>query len=69
MMPKKPVGSRVDRHEYIGKGQIGENAFKMMVQNPLFKNIPIILETKNPEKMHRVYIKMLRDWEAEGGDG
>ena len=62
---KKPVGSRVDRHEYIGKGQIGEAAFKMMVQSPLFKNIPIILETNNPEKMHRVYIKKLKEWHNE----
>ena len=58
---KKPLGSRVDRHEYIGEGQIGKEAFRRMVTNPLFREIPFILETREPEKMHRVYIKMLKE--------
>lgn len=58
---KKPLGSRVDRHEYIGEGYIGKEAFKRMVTDPLFREIPFIIETKDPEKMHRVYIKMLRE--------
>ncbi len=57
---KKPLGSRVDRHEYIGEGYIGKEAFERMITNPLFRDIPFIIETKDPEKMHRVYIGMLR---------
>lgn len=57
---KKPLGSRVDRHEYIGKGFIGIDAFERIVNDPLFSQIPLILETPNPETMHKVYIQMLK---------
>lgn len=62
---KKPLGSRVDRHEYIGEGYIGREAFERMITNPLFREIPFIIETKDPEKMHRVYIGMLKGMTGE----
>jgi deoxyribonuclease-4 len=42
---KKEVRSRVDRHESIGSGYIGETCFKWMMQDARFDNIPLILET------------------------
>ena len=42
---KKPLGSRVDRHEHIGKGEIGLEAFRMILNDPRFAGIPKLLET------------------------
>ena len=42
---KKELGSRVDRHESIGKGLLGANFFKKFMNDSRFDNIPIILET------------------------
>ena len=38
-------GSRVDRHEQIGKGRIGLDAFRFIMQSPRFRKIPKVLET------------------------
>lgn len=42
---KKEFGSRVDRHESIGKGLLGMEFFERFMNDPRFDNIPIILET------------------------
>lgn len=42
---KKPCGSRVDRHEHIGAGCIGETAFARITTDPRFDDLPVILET------------------------
>jgi deoxyribonuclease-4 len=42
---KKPLGSRVDRHEHIGKGFIGLNGFKLLMNDTRFIDIPKVLET------------------------
>lgn len=42
---KKQLGSRVDRHESIGLGEIGNDAFRMLVNDTRTDNIPLILET------------------------
>jgi deoxyribonuclease-4 len=41
----KPLGSRVDRHDSIGKGYLGDEFFIRFMNDPRFDNIPIILET------------------------
>ena len=46
---KKPCGSRVDRHECIGKGCIGLESFKYIMENPYFENMPLVLETPEPD--------------------
>jgi deoxyribonuclease IV len=38
-------GSRVDRHEHIGKGRIGLDAFRFIMRSPRFNKIPKVLET------------------------
>jgi deoxyribonuclease IV len=42
---KKPLGSRVDRHEHIGRGHIGLEPFRRIVNDPRFQKTPMILET------------------------
>jgi deoxyribonuclease-4 len=42
---KVKLGSRVDRHEHIGLGCIGEEAFRRLTHNLKFRRIPFILET------------------------
>ena len=42
---KPPLGSRVDRHESLGKGEIGLDAFKFIMNDERMDDIPLILET------------------------
>lgn len=42
---KPDLGSRVDRHESIGKGKIGLEAFRYIMNDPRFDEIPMVLET------------------------
>jgi deoxyribonuclease-4 len=42
---KKDLGSRVDRHEHIGQGKIGNTGFIPLLRDPAWRNIPKILET------------------------
>ncbi|MDO4190427.1 MAG: deoxyribonuclease IV [Bacteroidales bacterium] len=42
---KNPLAKRVDRHESIGKGTIGKDAFVEIMRDNRFNNIPLILET------------------------
>ena len=42
---KAARGSRVDRHEHIGKGQIGLEAFRFIMCDRRFRKIPKVLET------------------------
>ena len=42
---KPPLGSRVDRHHSLGKGEIGIDAFKYIMQDERMDDIPLILET------------------------
>ncbi len=46
---KKGLGSRVDRHEHIGHGQIGLDAFRFLLNDERFRGIPKLLET--PKKI------------------
>ena len=49
---KKGLGSRVDRHEHIGKGAIGLMGFTLLMNDPRFTHIPKILETPKSEDLH-----------------
>ncbi len=42
---KKDLGTRVDRHENIGLGLIGESTFEMIMNDNRFDNMPLVLET------------------------
>lgn len=59
---KKELGSRVDRHEQIGKGFLGLEAFRCLMNDPRFKNHAMSLETPKGEdlKEDRENLKILR---------
>ena len=42
---KKGLGSRVDRHDSLGKGTLGIEVFKWLMHDPRFDDMPLILET------------------------
>lgn len=46
---KKERGSRVDRHEHIGRGRLGLEPFRLLVNDPRFRAHPMILETPKEE--------------------
>jgi deoxyribonuclease-4 len=46
---KKPLGSRVDRHAHIGQGCLGLEPFRLLVNDPRFRQRPMILETPKEE--------------------
>ncbi len=55
---KGDLGSRLDRHEHIGHGKIGELAFKLMMKK--FPHIPKVMETDKENNMDEVNLKLLR---------
>jgi len=59
---KREFGSRVDRHEHIGKGAIGKTGFRLLMNDDRFRTVPKILETpKGPEMKEDVMnMKVLR---------
>ncbi len=61
---KKGLGSRVDRHEHIGRGELGLEPFRLLVNDPRFRKHPMILETPKEDgaedDMDRVNLDVLR---------
>ena len=59
---KRELGSRVDRHEQIGQGQIGVEGFRMLVNDRNLSSVPMLLETpKGPDYAEdRVNLALLR---------
>jgi deoxyribonuclease IV len=45
----KSLGSRVDRHAHIGRGSLGLEPFRLLVNDPRFRDRPMILETPKEE--------------------
>jgi deoxyribonuclease-4 len=56
---ERECGSRVDRHEHIGKGLIGLQGFSLLMNDPRLASIPKILETEKSEDMHEDLENML----------
>lgn len=57
---KKGLGSRVDRHEHIGEGEIGLEAFRLLMNDPRLANIPKILETPKDDEMTEDYVNLAK---------
>ena len=55
---KKPLGSRVDRHESIGKGTLGMAPFQLIMNDSRFENMPLVLETPD-ETLWKTEIRRL----------
>ncbi len=63
---KNPRGSRKDRHERIGEGHIGADAFRAIVSNDRLRGLPMILETPNELPGYAAEIALLRSFAAQG---
>jgi deoxyribonuclease-4 len=63
------LGSGLDRHEHIGQGQLGLRAFRLLLRDPRFSEVPKALETpKDPEPlMDRRNLRVLRKLVGTGG--
>jgi deoxyribonuclease-4 len=57
---KKGLGCRVDRHEHIGKGALGLEAFRRLMRDPRFRDVPKVLETPKENDMDAVNLGVLR---------
>jgi deoxyribonuclease-4 len=55
---KKPCLSRVDRHEHIGKGCIGLEPFRRLLNDSRFAHLPMIIETEKTEWRDRSRIEV-----------
>jgi len=63
---KFPLGSRRDRHEQLGEGEIGPEAFRRLVRDERFQERPMVLETPKGEdgEADRANLAKLRAWAA-----
>lgn len=57
---KNPLGAHKDRHEKIGEGYIGVDAFENIINHPQLKNLPFYLETPNELDGYAKEISLLR---------
>jgi deoxyribonuclease IV len=46
---KQELGSRIDRHEEIGKGKLGNSAFKLLTQDARWRDVPGVVETPHED--------------------
>jgi deoxyribonuclease IV len=53
---KKPLGSRVDRHEHIGKGHLGLHTFSRLLNDQRFAGMPMLIETEKSAWRERTRI-------------
>lgn len=60
---KNPCGSHKDRHEKIGDGYLGLDTFAAVVNDPVLKELPMILETPNDLEGYAAEIRLLRSLE------
>jgi deoxyribonuclease-4 len=62
---KRELGSRVDRHEHIGRGQLGLEPFRLLLNDPVFRDLPMFLETpkgkEGGEDLDAINLKTLRE--------
>jgi len=62
---KRELGSRVDRHEHIGRGHVGLEAFRSLLSDKRFRTVPMYLETpkglENGEELDTINLRILRE--------
>lgn len=58
---KKPFNSQLDRHENLGKGYIGLEAFRLLLNDQRFRHIPMVLETPGGEEWFLKNLNIMRD--------
>ncbi len=61
---RRGLGSRIDRHEHIGRGRLGIEPFRLLLADPRFREAPMYLETpkgeENGEDLDAVNLRVLR---------
>src|SRR5688572_15573278 len=62
---KKPCGSRVDRHEHIGRGCLGEAPFQRLLRDARFAGLPILIETEKSAVSERAGVIALDPFDVE----
>lgn len=67
---KKPLGSRVDRHDHIGEGEMGLEPFRHVLNDKRFRKLPMFIETKKEDRdgeaMDAVNLRTLRSLLGSG---
>ena len=69
---RHPLGSRKDRHENLGEGEVGAAGLRALVNDGRLSGVPLIVETPtgDDDEGHRRDLDRLREWSADGqGDG
>jgi deoxyribonuclease-4 len=68
---KRPLGARVDRHEHIGRGQLGLGAFRCLLADERFAGLPMTIETPkgDTERCDQVNLGVLRALEGRARVG
>jgi deoxyribonuclease-4 len=68
---KRPLGSRVDRHQHIGKGEIGLSGFRLLLNDPRFRDHPMVLETPKGKELKedKKNLRVLRSLIVKSKDG
>ena len=66
---RRALGSRIDRHEHIGRGALGIEPFRLLLADPRFRHVPMYLETpkgeENGEDWDAVNLRLLRGLAGE----
>lgn len=66
---KKDLGSHIDRHEHIGRGKMGVEPFRFLLNDKRFKNVPMYMETpkgqENGEDLDVINLRTLRSLVAK----
>ncbi len=63
---KGALGSHLDRHETIGEGYLGIDAFRLMINHPALRRVPFLMETpRHTVEQDRTNLALLRSLEAQ----
>lgn len=65
---KRELGSRVDRHEQIGAGELGDEAFAQLLRDPRWQGVPMLVETPDLD-LHGDNLRRLRRLARSGRGG
>jgi len=57
---KRDLGSHVDRHAHIGEGYVGLEAFRLLLNDPALRHVPMLLETPKGEDMREDVVNLAR---------
>ncbi len=63
------LGSHLDRHENIGEGQLGLEAFRHLLNDPRWKDRPMVIETEKSADLHEDVENLRRLRSLIGGEG